>query len=229
MEKRLTTKLAVRREAFRLWFEYLKLAHTSADKRIKSALIVSEPFYSPWQISKANRFDDWWKAHSQLFEERLLVRALKLGEVPSDMNSLVVEIPLTQSPTILTKRVSELIRIAFEERRHDTKKSKKAPTAHYKLSEGAEPKLDAVREMLTIYRDVYLPNKSLRGEKLLAAAHRFYLGRKNKRWAKVPMPLLYDPNSGDDTARAMRNLRRYIQKAEKILLNVARGQFPGRY
>jgi hypothetical protein len=32
---------------------------------------------------------------------------------------------------------------------------------------------------------------------------------------------------GDDLARAMRNLRRYLQKAEKVVLNVARGQFPG--
>jgi len=29
--------------------------------------------------------------------------------------------------------------------------------------------------------------------------------------------------------RAMRNLRRYIQKAEKVVLNVARWQFPSEY
>jgi len=33
----------------------------------------------------------------------------------------------------------------------------------------------------------------------------------------------------DDKIRAIRNLRRYIQKAEKVVLNVARGQFPGEY
>ena len=32
---------------------------------------------------------------------------------------------------------------------------------------------------------------------------------------------------GDDKIRAMRNLRRYIQKAEKVVLNVARGASEG--
>ena len=100
-------------------------------------------------------------------------------------------------------------------------------TASYRLSEGSEPKLDAVREMLSVYRDVYLKNPQLRGEKLLQATHKYYLGRKNKRWAKVPMALMYDTDG--DKMRAMRNLRRYIQKAELVVLNVARGQFPGTY
>jgi len=90
-----------------------------------------------------------------------------------------------------------------------------------------EPKLDAVREMLSVYRDVYLKSPKLRGEKLLDAAHHYYLGRRNKRWAKVPMALMYDTDG--DKVRAMRNLRRYIQKAEKVVLNVTRGQFPGEY
>ena len=81
--------------------------------------------------------------------------------------------------------------------------------------------------MLSVYRDVHLKNPKLKGEKLLAATHQYYLGRKNKRWAKVPMALMY--NHEDEKVRAMRNLRRYIQKAEQVVLNVARGQFPGEY
>jgi hypothetical protein len=81
--------------------------------------------------------------------------------------------------------------------------------------------------MLSVYRDVYLKSPKLRGEKLLDAAHHYYLGRRNKRWAKVPMALMYDTDG--DKVRAMRNLRRYIQKAEKVVLNVTRGQFPGEY
>jgi hypothetical protein len=81
--------------------------------------------------------------------------------------------------------------------------------------------------MLSVYRDVHLKSPKLRGEKLLDATHRYYLGRKNKRWAKVPMALMYDTDG--DKIRAMRNLRRYIQKAETVVHNVARGQFPGEY
>jgi len=60
-----------------------------------------------------------------------------------------------------------------------------------------------------------------------SADYRYYTGRKSERWNKVPTPLVH--TGDDDKIRAMRNLRRYIQKAEKVVLNVARGQFPGEY
>ena len=140
---------------------------------------------------------------------------------------MIVEIPLSRSPTVLIKNVKSLITEAVAVQAQASKKSKKMPTSAYRLTEGAEPKLLAVREMLTVYRDVYLKNRNLRGKPLLNKIHAFYRGRKNKRWAKVPIPLLPDPDG--DTVRAQRNMRRYIDKAEKVMLNVARGQFPGEY
>ena len=41
------------------------------------------------------------------------------------------------------------------------------------------------------------------------------------------MALQVNNVSGQTTA--MRNLRRWIQKAEAVVLNVARGEFPGEY
>lgn len=227
MEKKLQTNLAARKEAFRLWFEYLKIARLSKDAKVKSALVVYEPYYRPWEMDKAEKFDPWWKTHSHLFEEKFVVREIKTGEAPLDPDALLIEVPLTQSPTILTKKVKAIIQAAFEARERTERKGKKKPTAYYRLTEGSEPKFDAVREMLSVYRDVHLKNPKLKGEKLLAATHQYYLGRKNKRWAKVPMALMY--NHEDEKVRAMRNLRRYIQKAEQVVLNVARGQFPGEY
>ena len=32
-----------------------------------------------------------------------------------------------------------------------------------------------------------------------------------------------------DEERALRNMRRYLQRTEKIIMNVAKGQFPGEY
>ena len=179
------------------------------------------------EMEKAGKWDDWWKTHAHLFEEKFAVRELKAGEPPLAPDALIIEVPLTQSPTILTKRAREIIQAAFDARERKERKGKSRPTAYYHLSEGSEPKLDAVREMLSIYRDVFLKNPKLRGEALLDAVHRYNTGRKNKRWAKVPTPLVYADEL--DKVRAMRNLRRYIQKAEKVVLNVARGQFPGEY
>ena len=227
MEKKLSTNLAARKEAFRLWFEYLKIARLSKDAKVKSALVVSEPYYRPWEMDKADKFDPWWKTHLHLFEEKFVVRELEAGEAPLDPDALLIEVPLTQSPTILTRSVKAIIQAAFEARERTERKGKKKPTAYYRLTEGSEPKFDAVREMLSVYRDVHLKNPNLKGEKLLEATHRYYLGRKNKRWAKVPMALMYIHE--DQKIKAMRNLRRYIQKAELVVLNVARGQFPGPY
>jgi hypothetical protein len=223
----MTTHLTAKREALRLWFEYLRIARSSTNRKVRGALTVHSPFYARWEMDKGEKFDTWWKSHSHLFEEKLIVRKLEAGQTPLDPEALIIEVPLTQSPSVLTKNVRAIIQAAFDDRQKESRKARRKPTASFQLTDGSEPKLDAVREMLSVYRDVYLKNPNLRGEKLLDAAHKYYTVRKNKRWAKVPMALMYDTDGGK--IRAMRNLRRYIQKAEKVVLNVASGQFPGIY
>jgi hypothetical protein len=217
--------LPYRREAYRLWFEYLRVARSSSLTRVREALKQSAPFYAAWGDISTAKFDHWWKKKAYLFEEKYSVHRLSAGEPPSNADSLIVEIPLTRSPTELIKDVKALIQEAFAAQTRAMKKSKKAPTSAYRLTEGAEPKLLAVREMLTVYRDVYLKNKELRGADLLEKVHAHYLARKRR--AKVPTPLLYDKYG--DKSVAMRNMRRYITKAERVMLNVAKGQFPGKY
>ena len=217
--------LAYRREAYRLWFEYLRVARGSSATRVREALKKSAPFYAPWGDISTVKFDHWWKEKGSLFEDKYIVHRLVAGEQPSNPESLIIEIPLTRSPSMLIKDVKILIQEAFAAQARGMKKSKKAPTAAYKLTEGAEPKLLAVREMLTVYRDVYLKNKGLRGTDLLEKVYTFYLGRKRR--TKAPTPLLY--NEYGDNSVAMRNMRRYITKAERVMLNVADGEFPGKY
>jgi hypothetical protein len=217
--------LPYRREAYRLWFEYLRVARNSTNTRVREAIRKSASFYVPWGDISNVKFDHWWKEKGYLFEDKYGVRRLAAGEPPSNRESLIVEIPLSRSPTMLTKDVKRLIQEAFDVHAKQFKKSKKSPTSVYRLSEGAEPKLLAIREMLTVYRDVYLKNKELRGTDLLEKVHAHYLGRKRR--AKVPTPLLYDKYG--DNAVALRNMRRYITKAERVMLNVANGEFPAKY
>jgi hypothetical protein len=82
--------------------------------------------------------------------------------------------------------------------------------------------------MLTVYRDVYLKDTNLSGQPLLVAVDARYQKRKRKRFTKVPIALAL-PTTDSDIGTPMRNLRRYITKAETIVLNVANGEFPGRY
>jgi hypothetical protein len=217
--------LPYRREAYRLWFEYLRVARNSTLTRVREALKQSAPFYAPWGDISNVKFDQWWKEKGYLFEDKYVVRRLTARETPSNPESLIVEIPLSRSPTMLLKDVKTLIQEAFAKQAREFKKSKKVPTSVYRLTDGAEPKLLAVREMLTVYRDVYLKNRELRGTDLLEKVHALYLARKRR--ANVPTPLLYDKYG--DKSVAMRNMRRYITKAERVMLNVANGEFPGRY
>lgn len=219
--------LASKREAFRLWFEYLQVARKSSDPAVKAQLIASSLHYAPWGMDKAGRFDAWWRDHSHLFEEKFIVRELTAGSMPKDPEALLVEIPLTQSPTDILKDLKPIIQTAFDRQSRQQRKSKKKATAQYRLTDGAEPKLDALREMLSVYRDVALKNPKLKGIKLLHAIHEYYKTRKNKKWAKIPMSL--DIARVQDEERALRNMRRYIQRTEKIILNVAKGHFPGKY
>lgn len=187
-----SSQLSAQGRAYRLWFEYLWLARQSTDPKVKAALVVSEPFYRPWEMEKGASYNEWWKSHSHLFQEKHNVRRLEIGEAPSDPEALILEIPLTKSPTELSKLVKEFIKVAFEAQHQSGRKGKRKATAYYQLSDGAEPKFDAIREMLSVYRDVYLKNPKARGEDLLKATHKYYTGRKNKQWNKVPVVLQYN-------------------------------------
>jgi hypothetical protein len=229
MSPKAQSKLTARRENYRLWFEYLRLAKKSTDRKVIEALKRSAHFYEPWGDIESEKFDAWWKRAGHLFEERYVVRRLEPNEKPSDPLSLVVEIPLNQSPTKLTRLVKPIIEDAWAVQNKERKgKNKTIASASYHLSVGAEPKLRTIREMLTVYGNVYLKNPTLRGRALLEVIETYYKKRKQKRFAKVPMALvLPGTNSGIDTP--MRNLRRHITKVERIVLNVANGEFPGKY
>ncbi len=229
MEHNAKTKLTARRENYRLWFEYLRLAKKSTDRKVIEALKRSAAFYEPWGDVESEKFDAWWRRARHLFEEQYVVRKLELNEQPSNQNSLVVEIPLNQSATKLTHIVKEIIEEAWAEQNKERKrKNKTTASASYHLTVGAEPKLRTIREMLTVYGHVYLKNSHLRGRELLQAIETYYKKRKQKRFARVPMALVL-PGTNTDISTPMRNLRRYITKAEKIVLNVASGEFPGKY
>jgi hypothetical protein len=224
------TALAHRREAYRLLFEYLRVAHKDPREEVQEALTRSKVFYEPWGDVRNAKFDDWWKEKGVLFEDKYVVRQLTVGEAPNDPEALIVEIPLRQSPSVLTKRVAELIREASANRPRSGKKGGKSPTSDYKLSGGAEPKMDPLREMLTVYRDVYLRNPRAKGKQLLAALEMHYEGRRQKRFREVPEPLrLRKKAKANKVDSVLRNVNRYVNRAKKIVLNVANGEFPGRY
>jgi len=59
--------LPYRKEAYRLWFEYLRLAHGSSEQKIKNALNRSTKYYGPWGNIEDVKFDRWWRENEHLF------------------------------------------------------------------------------------------------------------------------------------------------------------------
>jgi hypothetical protein len=221
------SKLPYRKEAYRLWFEYLRVARRSKDPKVTKALARSARYYSPWGNIENFKFDQWWRQYEHLFEEQFTVRRLSRREKPADPMALIIEVPLTQPKAKLLAQVREIIREAYptvpQQKRH------LRPVSQYRLTAGAEPRLSALREMLHVHR-VYLENKDssgkdLRGSRLLEKIHAYYLARKRK--SKIPAHL--DFSRLGDSIVAQRNIRRYITKAQRIVLNVAKGEFPGQY
>lgn len=225
------SKLIEKREAFRLWFEFLKLAQTSADPRVSEALIKSSAFYERWGDIRHSDFHEWWPTHAYLFEEKFVVRKLQINEKPRDLSALIVEIPLTLSATAILRAVKAIVHEELNARTATTKQSKKVstPTSDFSITSDTEPKLAAIREMLTVYRDIHLQAPNLRGRKRLQAIHDHYLNRKNKKWRRIPNSLVADLDDDARVASVLRTVSRYIDNAETILLNVANGTFPGLY
>ena len=219
-------QIAYRKEMYRLWFEFLKLANASSDKLVKVSLKKSKNFYQPWGSVSAIKFDHWWKTHSQLFEESEVVRLVNHNEkLSEDISIIYIAVPLRESTTRLTEKIREIIKREASVLNVASSKSKRRPTAAFHPTVGSEPKLKALNVSLTIYRDVFQKNPKSKGQALLDAVRNYYQSRKrNKQLPSIVIKHAY----GDETV-PKRNVRRAISRAEKIIQNVAKGEFPGKY
>ena len=121
LEQAMKNALPYKRELYRLWFEYLKLARSNSKPSVQAALKASTEYYAAWGNIDGVRFDAWWKDHRKLFEDVETVRRLNRGEWPLDPNTLVVQIPMTQAPTDLANQVKAIIQEAFTETEHSRK------------------------------------------------------------------------------------------------------------
>ena len=218
-----------RKECYRLWFEYLKVARKSRLSSVKQRLKVSAAFYEPWEMDRYDTFDLWWKQKRHLFAENVAVRKLNPGEQPDIADALVLQIPLNKTQTELLNDVKKVLVGHYKDLGKLSRKDRLTLSSTYKLSGMKEVKVEPIRECLSIYRDVKLVYPDLRGQKLLRQIHTYYTSRRNKTWARVWEPLLFQEGRDEDVRRALRNMNRYLTNAETIVGNVAGGEFPGKY
>jgi hypothetical protein len=219
--KKKSSNLLIRKENYRLWFEFYKLCCLSDDLVVKSNLKHSKNFYDQWDDVINAKFDDWWKTHSRLFEQPV-VKVVKSEDEMESPYGILIEVPLNQS---VTETLSQLKDILASNQKPLKRKRKTTFIGKYQLTEHSEPKLKTIRSVLSIYRDVYLKNRRLKIPKLLPLVHKYYDSRARMR---LPNSLFVDKDQ-INLDNALRNLGRWMKWGKTIMLNVSKGEFPGRY
>ncbi len=220
--------LPLKKEFYRIWFEFYKISLQSTNPTILKNLKQSDKFYSSWGDVERTTFNDWWDSHKYLFEEQSVsILDSQSSRIYSD--SLILEVPINQSTTVLLKKIRQLID-EQQKIRNRQKKKYRVITSQFQMSERSEPKLMILKDVLNVYRDVYLKDTSLRGKTLLKKVYDYYGGRKRKDHQQLPKTIDDRGSSNEnDIKRITRNLRRWIQWGDTITVNVSRGEFPGKY
>ena len=214
-----TTNLLIKKENYRLWFEFYKICCLSERTDIRLNLKKTGNFYESWSEVRNIKFDDWWKTHSRLFEQPT-VKIVKSEEEMESSHGILIEVPLNQS---VTDTLSQLKDILVKEQRISNKKKKTVLIGRYQLTDNSEPKLKTIRNILNIYRDVYISNNKPKIPKLLPMIVDYYKGKK-----KMTLPNSLDVRE-NDLDNVLRNLGRWTKWGETIMLNVSKGEFPGKY
>jgi hypothetical protein len=172
-------------------------------------------------------FDKWWTTHSFLFDE------LRVREVQAVARSEAV-IHLALPLSLGAKQAMEQVKEIFTARQRDVAdklgdrrtKSTSVGAAMFHLTVGAELRGQTVDTVLRVYRDVYLPaGRPAINEQFARKVVDYFRSSRTK----LAVHFLHRVDSDDPGfPNQLRQLRRYIERAEALVLAAAKGDFPGR-
>jgi len=211
-------------QIYRLWFGFYQLALKSKDKEVISALKKSKNFYSSWGTDSVIHFDDWWKEKQHLFYETKKIKLIEGKEPITDASHLVISFPKDTPLEVLMKEFQERVAPELEKRKNRIK-----ITEHiYAPTELQGIKKESARLYYELYKKVF-SNEELKGVDQYKEVQEHFLTRFKKKPNEIPE---YFRDFDDDEVRiesSMRNVRRYKKKCLQLILNVANGEFPGKY
>lgn len=223
----------VLRKKIKYWFEYLRLAHKSSDPSVISALKSSSQKYKSWGNYQTMSFDEWWKKHSHLFREATTakIRSYKKGEVVEG-DTFCLQIPLNYAPSTASKIFKEMYTREWIKVGIQSKKTKQNSNVSFSLSQ-TDLKVDRFRHYLHYTKNVYLPllNEPKKPQtirfihKAISVFAKVKKLRNSSPEGKVP----FQTKVSDDYPNLSRMARRYNLYSKNLLLNVAKGEFPGDY
>ena len=211
------------KENIRIWFEFYKLALN--DTRYQKQISESKDYYGDWGDVRNISFDKWWGIHKSLFDE-VTIREIEV--IDNDPSAIFIKVPLALPLTDLIKRFKYIVELKQSQLRKTYTKTKAVPVSKYSFTVGTEFRAKKNNDVLMIYRDVYLKNgKPPINNAFIQKMQEFYQKRRSKKNNKLPIVFAsFDASENNETI--IRNCRRYIKDAEKLILAAAHGDFPGR-
>ena len=213
-------------QIYRLHYTYLQTCLKHSDE-----FKVNRAVYSKWNLEKVKtwKFDTWWKSiGSELMGKRLTPpRVVKSGAKIKD-DSILLAVS-TDSPTEYTiTKIREILNKNSEQQDKSNQRNH-----HVKLEiylESWNLKRDSKLTLRQVRKALIERRKSLiqkRGNR--AAMDRF----ATENFLKFDQSKIDNKVGKDEGVDQMRNLERQVSRyklnATKILRNVCRGEFPGKY
>ena len=229
----------LRREQYRLWYEFLKRAKHQKLKVSRS--------YDEWGDTSIG-FDRWWRdCGSKIISE--VANGVHLATTASldNDNYYLVAIPKHISPRLARVQTDQLMK--------ELKKQHGTPRLKWQLTEGKMPHWESVRAYLHALdcQDMLVKQavasggsaKDVKSKQVLAALREYYI-KKSIRYKNVgdpaPMRIFHGGRTTDpdlilneptqstsdlsDPQDAINAVSAYLRNANKILLAVKDGRFP---
>ena len=219
------------KEAYRLWYEFLKRG--LADKSTK----VNKSLYKEWGDIENTHFRIFWE---QMGDKLLANPSVELLNKSNTKGTLSISVPMSLNPTQAANELRALLIQHYKDIRHKPKAEKR-----FALAEGKEMKVSTYRAYLRTYdiwNKLIANNKEATARDLLKEVRIFYLARTekyartNRRVEGIPPALLHgmsiNPHTGKqvkcsgEEKEAVRAIKRYLELAHKTIANVAIGKFP---
>ena len=214
-----------RKQHIRIWFEFYKLSLMNPD--LSDNIKKSSDFYKPWGDIQSIKFDDWWKDHKDLFG---ITKVEEIKRVSNHPNSLNVSIPLNQTITNSIKELRKMIEDKQIERMTvlgidpSNKKTTTVGFGQYEFTKGVEVRGRTLNEILVIYQIWISLGKPPVNMDLIKTINKTLCSRPKSQW--VPMIMINEDT--EDYINLIRQVRRLIKRAQKIIETMSKGQFPGK-
>lgn len=224
-------KIKSNKQLYRLWFEFLKMAHK--EPNLQAGLAASNGFYEQWGDVRDQLFDPWWREHKHLFGTTYVQ---EVDRVQAAENVLYIAIPLNQPATRSVSDVKALIedkqrtKLIEQGQDPDAVKSLSAAFGKYCFTQGVEIRGKVLYEIQLMYGIWQDMDKPAVNTAFITEVVNRLRARPRSKWTPYllqidPMPdkkgnLRYDEGQ-------IRQVRRYLKKGYDVCEAVSSGQFPG--